>query len=298
MTVYTILMPALKLIMIGDVVGDPGLDILEKLLPVLIEKEGADFVVVNGENAADGFGITEVEKGRILNAGADLITTGNHVWEKREFWPVLDQEERILRPANYPGKTAGRGWAFMRKNGVPWLVINLQGRELMTPIDCPFRTFDSIIDAREDNLGNRVTEYHPLITAEGSVPDILRESGAIVIVDFHAESTKEKEALGFYLDGRAGVVAGTHTHVQTADERVLKQGTAYSTDLGMTGVSGGVIGMDTKICLDRARTQVLYRMSCAVPSPGQVPELQGIAAEIDRETGKAVSIRRLRVSET
>ncbi|MDR1596957.1 MAG: YmdB family metallophosphoesterase [Treponema sp.] len=291
-------MPVLKLIMIGDVVGNPGLDVLEKLLPALIEKEGADFVVVNGENAAEGFGITEVEKDRILNAGADLITTGNHVWEKREFWPVLDQEERILRPANYPGKTAGRGWALIRKNDVPWLVINLQGRELMTPIDCPFRTFDSIIDTQGDSPGNRIAEFHPLMNAEGSMPDILQESGAIVVVDFHAESTKEKEAMGFYLDGRTSVVAGTHTHVQTADQRVLKQGTAYITDLGMTGVSGGVIGMDTKICLDRARTQVLYRMNCAAPSPAQAPELQGILAEIDRKTGKAVSIRRLRVSET
>ncbi|MDR2740078.1 MAG: YmdB family metallophosphoesterase [Treponema sp.] len=295
--VYTTLMPALKLIMIGDVVGNPGLDILEKLLPALIEKEGADFVVVNGENAAGGFGITEVEKERILNAGADLITTGNHVWEKREFWLVLDQEERILRPANYPGKTAGRGWVLIKKNGVSWLVINLQGRELMTPIDCPFRTFDSIIDTRRDSQENEVAEFHPLMNAEGSIPDILREPGAIVVVDFHAESTKEKEAMGFYLDGRAGVVAGTHTHVQTADERVLNQGTAYITDLGMTGVSGGVIGMDTKICLDRARTQVLYRMNCAAPSPAQTAELQGILAEIDSKTGKAISIRRLRVSE-
>ncbi|MDR3193610.1 MAG: YmdB family metallophosphoesterase [Treponema sp.] len=291
-------MRALKLIMIGDVVGNPGLDILEKLLPALIGREGADFVVVNGENAADGFGITEVEKERILKAGADIITTGNHVWEKREFWPVLDQEKRILRPANYPGKAAGRGWALIKKNDVPWLVINLQGRELMTPIDCPFRAFDSIIDAQEDSLGSMAAEFHPLMNVEDLMPDILQESGAVVVVDFHAESTKEKEAMGFYLDGKAGVVAGTHTHVQTADERVLKQGTAYITDLGMTGVSGGVIGMDTKICLDRARTQVLYRMNCAAPTPAQAPELQGILAEIDRKTGKAVSIRRLRISET
>jgi metallophosphoesterase (TIGR00282 family) len=270
-------MPALKLIMIGDVVGEPGLNVLEKLLPPLIQKEGADFVVVNGENAAAGFGITEADLRRILNAGADLITTGNHVWEKREFWPTLGTEERILRPANYPETAAGRGWSLIRKNGVPWLVINLQGRELMSPIDCPFRTFDAIFEREKAG-------------AAGMSP--------IVLVDFHAESTREKEAMGFYLDGRAGVVAGTHTHVQTADERVLPHGAAYITDLGMTGVSGGVIGMDTKVCLDRARTQVLYRMNCAAPSPGQIPELQGILAEIDSETGKAVSIRRLRVSET
>ncbi|GHV77746.1 metallophosphoesterase [Spirochaetia bacterium] len=283
----------LKLIMIGDVVGEPGLAVLEKLLPSLIRDEGADFVVVNGENAAAGFGITETDKTRILNAGADIITTGNHVWEKREFWPVLDAEggERILRPANYPGKPVGRGWKLIQKNNVPWVVINLQGRELMTPIDCPFRAFSCV-----ETLGAQATEIHPLLDTEGTIPDLLKETGAIVLVDFHAESTREKEALGFYLDGRAAVVAGTHTHVQTADERVLPRGTAYITDLGMTGVSGGVIGMDAAVCQDRARTQVLYRMTCAVPTPAQPSELQGILVEIDRETGKAVSIRRLRVS--
>jgi metallophosphoesterase (TIGR00282 family) len=286
-------MTVLKLIMVGDVVGEPGLAILEKLLPGLIEKEGADFVVVNLENPAAGFGITETEKTRILNAGADLITTGNHVWEIREVWPALDAENgaRILRPANYPGKPAGRGWSVIIKNEVPWLVLNLQGRELMTPIDCPFRAFACV-----ETLGAQSTEFHPLLDADGSIPDFLKKTGAIILVDFHAESTREKEALGFYLDGRAAVVAGTHTHVQTADERVLPQGTAYITDLGMTGVSGGVIGMDAAVCRDRARTQVLYRMTCAAPSPAQPPELQGILVEIDQETGKAVSIRRLRVS--
>jgi metallophosphoesterase (TIGR00282 family) len=258
--------------MIGDVVGNPGLDVLEKLLPSLIREERADFVVVNGENAADGFGISEANLGRILAAGADVVSSGNHVWEKRDFWPILDTEERILRPMNYPAGAPGRGWTLIQKNGVPWLVINLQGRELMTPIDCPFHSFDSVL---------------------ASLPD---ETSAIVLVDFHAESTREKEALGFYLDGRAGVVAGTHTHVQTADEKVLPGGTGYITDLGMTGVSGGVIGMDAKICLDRARTQVLFRMACAEPSADQVPELRGVIAEIDRDTGKALSMRRLRVS--
>jgi calcineurin-like phosphoesterase len=136
----------------------------------------------------------------------------------------------------------------------------------MTPIDCPFRAFDSI-----------------------------KETGAVTLVDFHGESTREKETLGYYLDGRASVVAGTHTHVQTADERTLPRGSAYITDIGMTGVAGGVIGMDTGICLARAKTQVLHRMACAEPAPGQAPEVQGIVAEIDGETGKALSIRRLRV---
>jgi metallophosphoesterase (TIGR00282 family) len=252
--------------MIGDVVGEPGLSVLEKLLPPLIQRENADFVVVNGENASAGFGLTETDLRRILNAGADVITTGNHVWEKREFWPVMDAEPRILRPMNYPGGSPGRGRLLVKKNKIPWLVINLQGRELMTPIDCPFRAFDSI-----------------------------KETGVVVLVDFHGESTREKEALGYYLDGRASVVAGTHTHVQTADERILPQGAAYITDLGMTGVVDAVIGMDTDVCLARARTQVLYRMACAEPSGKQAPEVQGIVAEIDGDTGRALSIRRLRV---
>jgi metallophosphoesterase (TIGR00282 family) len=260
-------MAHLKAIMIGDVVGEPGLAVLETLLPPLVQKEGADFVVVNGENAAAGFGITEADMRRILNAGADVITTGNHVWEKREFWPVLDAEKRILRPMNYPGDSPGRGFLLVEKNNIPWLVINLQGRELMSPIDCPFRAFDSIT-----------------------------ETAPVVLVDFHGESTREKEALGHYLDGRASVVAGTHTHVQTADERILPRGAAYITDIGMTGVVDGVIGMDTEICLARARTQVLYRMTCAAPSGRQAPEIQGILAEIDGETGRALSIKRLRVS--
>jgi metallophosphoesterase (TIGR00282 family) len=253
--------------MIGDVVGEPGLAVLEKLLPPLVQREGADFVTVNGENAAAGFGISEADLRRILRAGADVVTSGNHVWEKREFWPVMDAEPRILRPMNYPGNSPGRGFLLTEKNGVPWLVINLQGRELMSPIDCPFRAFDSVT-----------------------------ETASVVLVDFHGESTREKEALGHYLDGRASVVAGTHTHVQTADERILPRGSAYITDLGMTGVVDAVIGMDTDICLARARTQVLYRMSCAEPSGGQAPEIQGILADIDGETGRALSIRRLRVS--
>jgi metallophosphoesterase (TIGR00282 family) len=260
-------MARVKVIMIGDVVGEPGLSVLESLLPPLIQREGADFVVVNGENAAAGFGITEGDMHRILNAGADVITTGNHVWEKREFWPILDTEPRILRPMNYPAGAPGRGCLLVKKNDLSYLVINLQGRELMTPIDCPFRAFDAI-----------------------------QATGAVTLVDFHGESTREKETLGYYLDGRVSVVAGTHTHVQTADERTLPQGSAYITDIGMTGVAGGVIGMDTDICLARAKTQVLCRMSCAEPSAGQPPEIQGIVVEIDGETGKALAIRRLRVS--
>ena len=257
----------LKLIMIGDVVGDPGLSAIESVLPALIEKTAADFVVVNGENAAEGFGLTIETFERIKAAGADVVTSGNHIWERREFWPVLDIKNNILRPANYPVGTAGHGFTKIEKNGVKWFVINLQGREMMTYIDCPFRSFDAIYNKE---LERDSKEY-------------------IVVVDFHAETSREKEALGFYLDGRASVVAGTHTHVQTADEKILPNGTAYLSDLGMTGVINSIIGMDTDICIKRERTQVGYRMECASGSAS----VNGLVVEIDRETKKALSLQRL-----
>jgi metallophosphoesterase (TIGR00282 family) len=262
-----------KVIMIGDVVGESGLEALEKLLPRLIQEHTVDFVTVNGENAADGFGITEATFNRMLASGADVVTSGNHVWEKRDFWTVLENETRVLRPANYPAKTLGHGWIKIKKNGIFYLVINLQGREMMTAIDCPFRMFDSIFEAEVVNSG-----------AEEPCT-----SRPIVLVDFHAETTQEKEALGFYLDGRAHVIAGTHTHVQTADNRLLPKGGAYITDLGMTGVTDSIIGMDTRICVERAKKQVLYHMECA----RGMASLQGIIAEIDAESGSAVSIERI-----
>jgi metallophosphoesterase (TIGR00282 family) len=250
--------------MIGDVVGDPGLRVLEERLPGLAEELGADFTVVNGENAAGGFGLTGETLKRILGAGADAVTTGNHVWEKREFWPVLDKEERVLRPANYPQGSPGHGWARLQKGGRAYLVINLQGRERMNPIDCPFRAADQIMDTQG--------------------------GGVIALVDFHAESTREKEALAYYLDGKVSLIAGTHTHVQTADERILPRGTGYITELGMTGVTDGVIGMDKTICLNRARYQVLYRMECAKEGPAA---LEGLLAELDEESGRVLALRRV-----
>ncbi|MDR0706581.1 MAG: TIGR00282 family metallophosphoesterase [Treponema sp.] len=258
-----------RVIMLGDVVGEPGLAALEKQLPRMIQKYEADFVTVNGENAAEGFGISETTLNRMLAAGADVVTSGNHVWEKREFWPILRNEKRVLRPANYPADVAGRGWITIEKNGVSYLVINLQGRKLMTPIDCPFRTFDAIFNADEARSA--------------------AQSATVVLVDFHAETTHEKEALAFYLDGRAAVIAGTHTHVQTADNRILPKGSAYITDLGMTGVTDSVIGMDTGICVERSKKYVLYHMECAQGTASA----QGIVVEINVETGKAVKIERV-----
>ena len=278
-------MSLLNVLMIGDVVGDPGLEVLERRLPTLIKENSADFVVVNGENAAEGFGLTLPHLERIFTAGADVVTSGNHVWEKREFWPVLNTNRRILRPLNYPNEECpGLGWIRMSKPStqtgeeVSWLVVNLQGREYMTAIDCPFKAFD--------NLKKEIENPDPMA-------DELPIENAIILVDFHAESTREKEALAYHLDGRASVVAGTHTHVQTADERVLPKGTAYITDLGMTGTLDGVIGMDPKICIDRARNQVLYRMEVSAPAESGRTAVQGIVVEIDGKSFKAVSIKRI-----
>ncbi|MCL2233897.1 MAG: YmdB family metallophosphoesterase [Treponema sp.] len=287
-------MQTLRAIMLGDVVGDPGLDVLERLLPAAIKEHSADFVMVNGENAAAGFGLTLPHLERLFAAGADLVSGGNHIWEKRDFWPVLDTEKRLLRPMNYAPGSPGKGWVKLDKpspwGGPPitWAVLNLQGREFMSPLDCPFRAFDAF----EGALWPSHTKVHPTMDSQGNLPDYMREK-PVILVDFHAESSREKEALAYYLDGRASAVVGTHTHVQTADERILPKGTAYITDLGMCGVLDGVIGMDTRICVDRARNQVLYRMEVAAPAEGDKIGIQGIVVEFDGESRKALSIKRL-----
>lgn len=260
-------MQLVKAAMIGDVVGRHGIETLEAKLPALIKEENIDFVTVNGENAAEGFGMTEADFRRIIASGADVVTSGNHIWEKREFWTILEEEEKILRPANYPNSqdTPGAGFVLIEKNNVKWLVINLQGRELMSSIDCPFQCFDHLIS--KNNFS------------------------AVTLVDFHAESTREKETLAYYIDGRASLIAGTHTHVQTSDERILPNGSAYITDLGMTGITDSVIGMDPKICIERFQKQIQYQMKTAVSD--KQGQINGVLAEIDTTTGKAVSIKRI-----
>jgi len=260
-------MNIVRAVMIGDIVGSPGLEALETKLPKIIEENQIDFVTVNGENAADGFGMTETDFRRIIAAGADVVTSGNHVWEKRDFWQILENEKIMLRPANYSG-APGAGFVGVEKNGVFWFVINLQGREFMNAIDCPFQCFDSIAKT----LSNTA-------------------SPPVILVDFHAESTREKETLAYYIDGRVSLIAGTHTHVQTADERVLPNGSAYITDLGMTGITDSVIGMDTKICHERFFKQIQYQLKTAASK--ESGKVQGVIAEIDADTGKAISVKRI-----
>ena len=256
----------MKVLFIGDIVGSPGRKAVSALLPVL-KKEYCpfDFVLANGENAAAGVGLTEKVFLEILGYGVDCLTSGNHVWDKRDFLEVLAGEKRILRPANYPPNCPGQGITVLEKSGMKLAVLNLQGRVFMPAIDCPFRAADSI----------------------------LQDSGlpACIFVDLHAEATSEKKALGLYLDGRVSAVIGTHTHVQTADEAILPGGTAYLTDCGMTGGHGGVIGM--------RKEGVLPRFLTAMPTKFDVCEegtrLNAVMVEIDDETGKAFDIRRIDV---
>ena len=264
-----------RALMVGDVVGPSGLAALHRDLRALIARTGANIVVANGENARSGFGIGPEECAALREAGVDVISSGNHVWEGKDARAVLDAEPDLLRPANFPSGAPGRGWirfagragASIHTGNTPaWVVLNLQGRESMTPIDCPFRSADRLLE--------EIRAVHP---------------DALVIVDFHAESSEEKEALAWYLDGRVSVVAGTHTHVQTADDRILPRGTGYLTDLGMTGPAGSVIGVKSDICLARMRSQMPLRMEVA-EGPSSI---SGALFDIDPESGRCVAVTRI-----
>jgi metallophosphoesterase (TIGR00282 family) len=255
-----------KVLMIGDVIGEPGMKALFAGLGELRRRLGADLVVVNGENANGGFGITKDECDRLLALGVDVVTSGNHVWEKKGATELLDSEPRLLRPANYPAGAPGSGMVRLELGGQAFAVLNLQGREGLYPIDCPFRCAEGL-----------------LATLRAESPE------TIVVVDVHAESNEEKEALGFWLDGKVSAVAGTHTHVQTADERILPQGTGYLTDLGMTGPGDSVIGVKTEICLRRSLTQMPIKMETA-EGPAVI---HGALFEIDGASRRCLKVERV-----
>jgi 2',3'-cyclic-nucleotide 2'-phosphodiesterase len=253
---------------IGDIVGRPGRNAVKKFLPALKQKYHPTWIIANGENAAGGVGITE-EIGTGLFELVDVLTSGNHVWDKKEAIPYMEKEPRLLRPANYPPHNPGRG-AYVANDGQDRKlgVLNLQGRVFMEAIDCPFRTADEQLKK-------------------------LKAATPAVFVDFHAEATSEKQAMGWYLDGRASAVIGTHTHVPTADERILPGGTAYITDVGMAGGLNSVIGI--------RKAQALEKFLTARPQRFE-PEKDGlflsaVFIEIDGKTGKALSIKREIVTE-
>jgi len=251
-------------LILGDIFGTPGIRALYTALPTLRKEHKADVVIVNGENAAEGLGITPDMAEQLFNSGIDAITSGNHIWHKREIIDLLESERPLIRPANYPPAAPGRGTTVLQTRGIQVGVVNLQGRERMSSLDCPFR------------IGKELVKK-------------LREKCAIVLVDFHAEDTEEKESLGFYLDGIASAVVGTHTHTQTADEKILPNGTAYITDIGMTGPAGSVIGSRKEISIQRSLTQMPLKME--VSSNNAI--IQGVKLVLDTETGTAKKIERI-----
>jgi len=259
-----------RLIFLGDVVGRAGRQALATRLPRLVERYAVDFVVVNGENAAGGFGITEEIAQDFLDAGADCITTGNHVWDQRQALVFIERQPRLLRPLNYPPGTPGVGAAMLTaRNGARVFVANVLGRTFMEPLDDPIRALDAALDMHR--IGSEVDA---------------------AIVDVHAEATSEKQVIGHYLDGRVSLVVGTHTHVPTADHRVLEHGTAFITDVGMCGAYAGVIGMD--------KAEPMRRMMERVPGerfgPASGPAtVCGVAVETDDATGLARFIAPIRV---
>jgi metallophosphoesterase (TIGR00282 family) len=248
---------------VGDIIGQPGRRALKRYLPRIREKHSPDLIVANAENAAGGIGITE-EVGRELLELVDVLTSGNHIWDKKESLSYLDREPKLLRPANYPPLNPGKG-SVVLEGAAGWkaAILNLQGRVFMEPLDCPFRVADEEVEK-------------------------LRAVTPIVLIDFHAEATSEKQALGWYLDGRVSAVIGTHTHVPTADERILPRGTAYLTDVGMVGGFPSVIGIRPE--------QAVARFLTARPQRFE-PEKKGIVfssvlVEVDPKNGRALSIRR------
>ncbi len=257
----------ITILAIGDIIGKPGRKLCRRLIPELQREHGVDFVIANGENSAGGMAITPVVARELLESGVDVITTGNHVWGSREIEEIIDTEPRLLRPANYPPGTRGRGYEIFETVNRRICVINLMGRVHMEPLDCPFRKFDEIHSAVGKNAD-------------------------IFIVDFHAEATSEKRAMGWHVDGRAAVLYGTHTHVQTADEEILPGGTGYISDLGMTGPFNSVIGMDREISLERFLTFPRRKFSVAT---GNV-KLNGALFVINGE-GKTERVQRIIAAE-
>jgi len=251
-------------LMLGDVCGQPGMRALFIGLNQMIKDYRADFVVINGENAANGFGLNESEKNQIFSLGANVITSGNHIWQQDEILESLKNDNKLLRPLNYPSKTIGHGSTIIENNGIKFGVINLQGRISLPQIDCPFKT-------AEDEIRK------------------MKSKCDIILIDMHAENHEEKKALAMYLDGKVSAIVGTHTHVQTADEMILKNGTAFITDLGLCGPSNSVIGSDPEISIKKQLTQMPIRTQIH----STAPVINGVAIEIDCESSKALSINRI-----
>ncbi|HQD75099.1 MAG TPA: TIGR00282 family metallophosphoesterase [Bacillota bacterium] len=255
----------MRLLMIGDIVGRPGRRAIKANLSELKREFDLDLIIANGENAAGGNGITKDVAQELFSAGVDVLTMGNHVWNIREAYEYINSEPRIIRPANYPPGTPGIGSSvFETRRKVKVAVINLAGRVFLQSLDCPFRKVDEILPR-------------------------VKKAAQVVVVDFHAEATSEKIAMGWYLAGRVSAVVGTHTHVQTADERILPGGTAYITDLGMTGPLNSVLGVKKEIVIEKFKTQLPQRFEVA-SGPYQ---FNAVIIDIDEYSGEAYAIKRI-----
>lgn len=257
----------MKVLFIGDIVGKVGRIAVKELLPAVTSRFKVDFVIANGENAAGGFGINEKTAEEIFSSGVHIITSGNHIWDKKDSIPYIAKESRIIRPANYPPGVPGNGSIVCAISGKKVAVINLSGRVFMSSIDCPFR------------VGNAEIER-------------LQEETKIIIVDFHAEATSEKIAFGYFADGKVSAVIGTHTHVQTADEKILPGGTAYITDVGMTGPEVSVIGIEKEQIIDR----FLHQMPMKFETAKGKGIFSAVVMEIDEKTGRSSAIQRLQLT--
>ncbi len=258
----------MRILFVGDVVGSPGRAMVETYLSKLKNKYNPTLTIVNGENAAHGRGITEKITRNLKQWGAQAITMGNHTWDNKEIFDFIDDVPQMVRPANFPDGTPGQGYTFVKINDIEVAVVNLQGRTFMPPLDCPFQKADEIIE--------KVKKRTPYI-----------------FVDFHAEATSEKQAMGWYLDGRVSAVVGTHTHVQTSDNRVLPGGTAYISDVGMTGPYDGILGMSKEAVLKKFLTNLPVRFEV---ENGR-EQLSGVVIDLDKETGQAKSIRRIQIND-
>ncbi len=255
----------MKILFVGDIVGRPGRQALKRRLDHLVDRHQVDLVVANGENSAGGFGLTAEIARELFALGVHVLTSGNHIWDKKEAFDLLERESRVLRPANYPPGLPGYGsGVFSVPDGTPVAVVNLEGRVFMNNLDCPFRAADRLLEG-------------------------LRDRAKVILVDFHAEASSEKIAFGHYLAGRVSAVVGTHTHVQTADERILDGGTAFITDVGMTGSLDSVIGIQKEIAVEKFLKQVPMRFEVAKKHP----VLCAVLLDVDADSGHARSIERI-----
>ncbi|MCX7836355.1 MAG: TIGR00282 family metallophosphoesterase [candidate division WOR-3 bacterium] len=252
-----------KIIFLGDVCGEAGRKAVAKGIEILKDKYQPDFVIINGENSAGGFGITPKIAEEFFSLGVDCITLGDHTFDRKEIIPYLEKEKKIIRPLNYPSGAPGKGIYITRKKNILFIVINLIGRVFMKPVDCPFR---------------RIEEALAKINEKG-----------IIIVDFHAEATAEKKAMGYFLDGKVSAVLGTHTHIPTADAKILPKGTAYISDVGMCGATNSILGMRIEDSLKRFLYGINYRLTPA----DSASQIEGVLIEIDAPTYKAVRIERI-----